>query len=176
VLTVEEDDSLHANNAGGDFLDFLDKRNTQSYPGFGPLEGILRIDGHMHNRNLLRQGPQEDNNTYRVCALPPLIKCEKRLSFVGADFDNQAISLLLNARMPELRKRIDDAFAHQVLPGIEEHQFFKRLAAVPRDFGCEDQIHGFSDPNQADRLDSTNRQRSPTDLMSAKSEALRLTL
>lgn len=127
MLTVKENNPLDTHNAGGDFFNFFHKSDPQAQPGFSSLQCVARIHRHVHDGDLFGRGAQEHHNPNGFDDGAVMVKGEERLSLMIADLDNDILANLLNARVAKLSEGVNDAFAHQVLSGVEKHEFFKRF-------------------------------------------------
>lgn len=120
LLAIEEDDFLDADDTRGDFFDFLEQGNTQADAGVAALQGVVGMDGNVHDRNFGGRGTEENHDTNGVGGAPVAVVGEERLGFMIPDADGQSRGSFFQARVAELRERIDDALANLVLAGIKE--------------------------------------------------------
>src|SRR5690242_7042194 len=82
LLPVEEDDPSDADDAGGDFFDFLDKSNAEADACTLTAEGVFGVNGDVHDGNVGRSGAQENDDANWGLAFAVAVESEKGLGLV----------------------------------------------------------------------------------------------
>ena len=131
-------------------------------------ELTVRLDGHVHNREVSRRGSQENHHAHRINAATVPVIGEQGLCLVIPNLDREAVGGLLQPGLAKLFQRFKNAFAHTVLLRIKEQQVFQGRTALAGDPRRKHQVH-------IRFRDCTRRQRSPADWIGPKSAARRFT-
>ncbi len=152
---VEEDDALNANDSRSDLFDFFDKGDTKPNTCFGSLQGIIRVDGDVHDGDFFSSGAKENHGAHGSLA-PTAVERKERLGFEIANLDRETDGRFNNFGVTEALKGIKNAFSDEVLAGIEKEEFFQLGAALFGNTRRKDDVHERF-------LDSTRFQRLPAD-------------
>jgi hypothetical protein len=120
MAAIEENYALNTDNTSSDFFDFFDQCDTQSDSSLASAQGVFVINSNMDDSDFLARGAKKNNRADRSRFRAVAIERKESLRFVIADADLQALGRLLDARVTELLKGIENAITNAILPRIQE--------------------------------------------------------
>src|SRR5436305_5032856 len=120
MSAIEKHNPLNPNDAGRNFLNFLDQRDAQAHTGLRPSQRVVVMDSHMDDRDFLPGSAQEDDRSNRSWFGTFAIESKKRLRLMITDSNLQTIGHRFDAWMTKLLQQIEDAVANPVLSRVQK--------------------------------------------------------